>query len=118
MIDWVESELRAWGEYAARIEDGAGYPRQSAFVRGDSPSGGIVRDQVWDRITADYSRIESAIQRLTPPTTRLIVIRHYKTGAGVRKTARLLDIHNRSVTRHRDAAHVQIAQMYADAQKR
>lgn len=113
MIPWVHSELLAWGRWAARQDDGRGYPSQSPFARLTPSASGWGDADLWARIPDDLKRMHVCVGLLEPAAVKITVAHLYKHGHAVRRTAGALHVDHKTVIYRRDRAHERIASCLA-----
>lgn len=111
MINWVHDELLAWGEWAARCDDGKGdYPSHCAFAA--PPSGAENRrDAPFERVPSDYEAVDKAVKLLHPDRLKLTVMHLYKNGYRIRRTAAAMLVDHKTVINYRDQAHVTVGRL-------
>ena len=113
MIDWIERELLAWGAWAARQDDGIGYPSQSPFARLTPSGSGWADTGLWERIPADLRRTHRAVMLLAPIELQVLIAWHYKHGATYRRTAGAFHRDHKTVKAWTERAQEQVAKVFA-----
>lgn len=105
MIQWIHSELLAWGHWAARQDDGRGYPSQSPFARLTPPASGWADTDLWSRIPDDLKRVHVCMGMIEPPAFKVTVSHLYKHGYNLRRTAAVMHVDHKTVAYRRDRVH-------------